>query len=61
MGCALPRQGPGVVVPRRAAAPGQAGGNFQVRGVSLANGRAPLVIIDGVPVSSQGQLRHLVE
>ncbi|QDK81035.1 TonB-dependent receptor [Spirosoma sp. KCTC 42546] len=56
---ALQGQVPGVMVTRSSAAPGRASWNFQIRGASSTNGTEPLIIIDGVPVSSQAALNSI--
>ncbi|MES1250194.1 MAG: carboxypeptidase-like regulatory domain-containing protein, partial [Chitinophaga rupis] len=49
---ALQGQVPGVIVTRSSAAPGREAWNFQIRGATSLNSTDPLIIIDGVPVSS---------
>jgi TonB-linked SusC/RagA family outer membrane protein len=49
---ALQGQVAGVVVTRSSAAPGRESWNFQIRGATSLNGSDPLIIIDGIPVST---------
>lgn len=49
---ALQGQVPGVVVTRSSAAPGREAWNFQVRGATSVNNTDPLIIIDGIPIST---------
>lgn len=56
---ALQGQVPGVVVTRSSAAPGRESWNFQIRGQTSTNGADPLVIIDGIPVSSLNALNSI--
>lgn len=56
---ALQGQVPGVIVTRSSAAPGRASWNFQIRGATSTNGTEPLILIDGVPVSSQAVLNSI--
>ncbi|MEI3802638.1 MULTISPECIES: SusC/RagA family TonB-linked outer membrane protein [unclassified Chitinophaga] len=55
----LQGQVPGVIVTRRAAAPGQEGWNFQMRGATSTNGTEPLVVIDGIPMQGVGVLNSI--
>jgi len=56
---ALQGQLPGVVITRRSAAPGRANWNFQIRGASSINGSEPLIIIDGIAISSASALNSI--
>ncbi|MDN5286641.1 MAG: TonB-dependent receptor [Mucilaginibacter sp.] len=51
----LQGQIPGVIVTRSSAQPGRENWNFQIRGATSTNGQDPLVILDGVPLSSNFQ------
>ncbi|WP_198175057.1 SusC/RagA family TonB-linked outer membrane protein [Spirosoma arboris] len=56
---ALQGQVPGVIVTRSSTAPGRANWNFAIRGATSTNGTEPLIVIDGVPVSSQSALNSI--
>lgn len=56
---ALQGQVPGVIVTRSSAAPGRANWNFAIRGATSTNGTEPLIVIDGVPVSSSSALNSI--
>lgn len=56
---ALQGQVPGVVVTRTSAAPGRASWNFQIRGATSTNSTEPLILIDGMAVSSQAALNSI--
>ncbi|GAB3574010.1 TonB-dependent receptor [Spirosoma luteolum] len=56
---ALQGQVPGVIVTRNSAAPGRASWNFQIRGATSTNSTEPLILIDGVAVSSQSALNSI--
>ncbi|TDW96951.1 SusC/RagA family TonB-linked outer membrane protein [Dinghuibacter silviterrae] len=56
---ALQGQVPGVVVTRTSTEPGRQNWNFQMRGATSTNGADPLVIIDGIPVSSLNALNSI--
>jgi len=51
----LQGQVPGVIVTRSSAQPGRENWNFQIRGATSTNGQDPLIILDGVPLSSNFQ------
>lgn len=56
---ALQGQVPGVRITRSSAAPGEEGWNMSIRGAVSKNTTEPLLIIDGVPASSSGELAQL--
>jgi len=51
---ALQGQIAGAVITRSSAAPGRNSWNIQIRGATSVNGSQPLIVIDGIPVSSDG-------
>jgi TonB-linked SusC/RagA family outer membrane protein len=50
---------PGVIVTRTSAQPGRENWNFQIRGATSTNGQDPLIILDGVALSSNAELNTI--
>ena len=51
---ALQGQVAGAIITRSSSAPGRNSWNIQIRGATSVNGSQPLIVIDGIPVSSDG-------
>jgi TonB-linked SusC/RagA family outer membrane protein len=49
----------GVIVTRSSAQPGREGWNFQIRGATSTNNQDPLIVLDGVALSSNAELNSI--